>query len=221
MENTLNSVVYPKLKSFGPAKCSIDFRLPVKGQRNADIWWKILWRKQSAQPLQGLKGGLFIHLNRLSRKRERQHLSPSQQDYLSGAHASYRRVHLRSQASRSRSVRTVYGWPYSKSYALESAMVDRLRCRRCTYALLSFLIVWKTVVATRKSSIETTSFSGGTSILWRQKSQSNRCIMYDHPYVCYFKLVVGVTLACWPVSVWNSSKFFLRDVTPLPMLSYT
>ena len=37
MENTLNSVVHPKLKSFGPAKCSIYLRLPWKGQRNADM----------------------------------------------------------------------------------------------------------------------------------------------------------------------------------------
>ena len=37
VENTLNSVVCPKLKSFGPAKCSISLRFPWKGQRNADM----------------------------------------------------------------------------------------------------------------------------------------------------------------------------------------
>ena len=36
-ENTLNYVVHPKLKSFGPAKCSISLRFPWKGQRNADM----------------------------------------------------------------------------------------------------------------------------------------------------------------------------------------
>ena len=59
-----NSVVCPKLKSSDQqnAASPCDFLGKDRGMR---IWWKILWRKQSAQPFQRVKWRLCIHLNRL------------------------------------------------------------------------------------------------------------------------------------------------------------
>ena len=87
----------------------------------------------------------------------------NQQDYHSGAHASYRRVHLRRLAKADRVVYVPYT-VYSKTCSMD-LLWPTVYVAADDHALLSFLIVWKTVLANRKSSLETTAFSGGTSIL--------------------------------------------------------